>query len=441
MKKPVNAAGRPKKGLSEAQLAWLLMAPALLVIFAIALFPVLRTFYLSLFDLRLNHPTKNTTQLSYQLNVNRFADANYRLEKSFKANLKTETGTVADELKSISADYDSLINQVLEGAGLSETYQQVWDLQAAMKPVPEELQVKGFTGADADKLSDGIKQCQDRLYTLQAQAKDGKSVKMTAQIYDDIAFSMASPNFVGLENYTTYFQDMRMWSALKNTVMFAAFAVSFELVLGIGIALLMNRNFRGRGLVRATVLVPWAIPAAVSALTWRFMYDGQYGIVAMLFEKIGFISSAGVLLTDGSWSMFGLIFADIWKTSPYMSLLLLAGLQSVDTSLYEAAEVDGANQFQKFFKITLPLLKPSILVAVIFRSMDALRVFDLVSVMTNGGPANGTEVITLYAYKTMFGNMMFGAGSALSVIIFILLAIFCVSYIKLLNVDLVKIDR
>lgn len=433
---------KSKKGLSETQLAWVLVAPALIVICAIALFPVLRTFYLSLFDLRLNHPSKNQTQFSYQINIERWADANYRFDKTIKACLETETDRfIVSELEDIQSEYSLLIEQVSKDAAVKEQYQQVWDLQAAMATIPDALQYAKVDELQTKNLREKVLDLQKRLYALEETASDGKSVKLAAQIYDDILYAIVSPNFVGLENYFNYFKDDRMWSSLGRTLWFAGCAVAFEMIIGLAIAVLMNRTFKGRGIVRATVLVPWAIPASVSALIWRFMYDGQYGVVSTFFASIGIVDSPGQVLTDGTTAMFALTFADIWKTSPYVSLLLLAGLQSIDTSYLEAARVDGANKVQAFFKITLPMLKPSILVALMFRSMDALRVFDLVSVMTGGGPSNGTEVISLYTYKTMFGNMLFGQGSALSVIIFICLAVFCICYIKILGVDLIKVDK
>ncbi|MGZ4031133.1 MAG: carbohydrate ABC transporter permease, partial [Tumebacillaceae bacterium] len=225
-------------------------------------------------------------------------------------------------------------------------------------------------------------------------------------------------------------------ASLWNTMLFTVISVALELVLGLGIAVLINQQFRGRGLVRAAVLIPWAIPTVVSALMWKFLYDGQNGIVAHLLEKVSLIPNMGWLLTTKFGAMLSVILSDVWKTTPFMALLLFAGLQTIPQSLYEAAEVDGASRVQQFFKITLPLLKSSILVALLFRTLDAVRVFDLVYVLTGGGPANSTETISIYAYKTMFAQMNFGAGSALSVIVFLCVALISIGYIKILGAGL-----
>jgi multiple sugar transport system permease protein len=164
-------------------------------------------------------------------------------------------------------------------------------------------------------------------------------------------------------------------------------------------------------------------------------------VMAKIFTEIGLIPNMGVLLTTKFWSMFAVIFADVWKTTPFMALLLLAGLQTIPQSLYEAAEVDGASKTQQFFKITLPMLKSTILVALLFRTLDAFRVFDRVYVLTGGGPANSTETISIFAYKTMFAQLNFGAGSALSVVVFICVALISLVFVKLLGSDLISDGR
>jgi multiple sugar transport system permease protein len=231
-----------------------------------------------------------------------------------------------------------------------------------------------------------------------------------------------------------------MWKAIGNTTTFTIISVLVELVLGLAIALLINKAFIGRGLIRASILIPWAIPTAVSALMWKFLYDGQNGIVAKIFADIGLVDKMEKLLVTDTGAMFSVIFSDVWKTTPYMSLLLLAGLQTIPDSLYEAASIDGAGKWKQFIKITLPLLKSSILVALLFRTLDAFRVFDLIYVLTGGGPANSTETISILAYKVMFSQTNFGDGSALSVIVFICVAIISMIYIKFLGRDLLN-DR
>lgn len=246
------------------------------------------------------------------------------------------------------------------------------------------------------------------------------------------------PNFVGLDNYKYYLDtnNKDFWRALGYTFEFTIISVFLELVLGIIIALIINKPFKGRGIVRAAVLVPWAIPTVVCAMMWQFLYNGQYGLMAHIFTSLHLIKNSGVLLTTHSGSTFAIIFSDVWKTSPYMALLILAGLLGIDKSLYEAAAVDGASKVRQFFSITLPLLKPTILVALLFRSLDAFRIFDLVYVLTGG--ANETETISTLAYKTMFSQLEFGKGSTLAVFVFICVAILSILYIKVLGADVMS---
>jgi ABC-type sugar transport system permease subunit len=192
--------------------------------------------------------------------------------------------------------------------------------------------------------------------------------------------------FVGLGNYLTIFRDARFWEALGHTALFASISVTVELTLGLALALAMNQAFRGRGVVRAAVLVPWAIPTVVAALLWRFIFDSQAGIANVVLANIGVLHHPLVWFVRASTAWIPVILADVWKTTPFVALLLLAGLQSIDGELYEAAATDGAGAWWQLRHITIPLLKPAILVALIFRTLDAFRVFDLIYVMTGGGP-------------------------------------------------------
>ena len=224
--------------------------------------------------------------------------------------------------------------------------------------------------------------------------------------------------FIGLGNYAELARDPRFWYALGHTVFFTAASVSLELVLGLALALAMNSAFRGRGAVRATSLLPWAIPTIVAALLWRFMFDSQAGIANAILLALGALNRPIVWFIDATTAWVPVILADVWKTTPFVALLLLAGLQNIDKSLYEAAEVDGASAWWRLWHITIPLLKPTILVALIFRTLDAFRVFDLVYALTGGGPGTATEPIALYTHSTILQNLRFGYGSALSVVIF-----------------------
>ena len=242
--------------------------------------------------------------------------------------------------------------------------------------------------------------------------------------------------FVGLDHYAEALGDERFWGALLHTAIFTAGSVTLELLLGLVLALALNRAYRGRGLVRMAVLVPWAIPTVVAALVWRFMFEGQAGIVNAVLADVGLIDRSFVWFIDAVAAWVPVILADVWKMTPFVALLLLAGLQNIDAELYEAARIDGAGAWRQFVDVTLPLLKPAILVALIFRTLDAFRVFDLIYVMTGGGPGTSTEPIALYAFNSLLNYLRFGYGSALSVIIFLVTFGLALFYIRVLGADL-----
>ena len=247
--------------------------------------------------------------------------------------------------------------------------------------------------------------------------------------------------FIGLRNYLDAVGDPRFRGALLHTLFFAVTSVTVELVIGLWLALALNRAFRGRGLVRAAVLVPWAIPTVVSALLWRFMFEGQTGIVNALLANAGLIKEPVVWFIQPGTAWIPVILADVWKTTPFVALLLLAGLQNIDASLYEAARIDGASAWRQFRYVTLPLLRPAILVALIFRTLDAFRVFDLIYALTGGGPGTSTEPIALYTFNALLQNLQFGYGSALSVIVFLVTFGLAVAYIRFLGADLIGSRR
>jgi ABC-type sugar transport system permease subunit len=247
--------------------------------------------------------------------------------------------------------------------------------------------------------------------------------------------------FVGLDNYLEAFGDPRFWGALGHTAFFAVTSVGLELLIGLWFALALNRAFRGRGLVRAAVLVPWAIPTVVSALLWRFMFEGQHGIVNAMLVQLGVAGEPLVWLIHPTLAWVPVILSDVWKTTPFVALLLLAGLQNIDASLYEAARIDGASGWRQFRHITLPLLKPAILVALIFRTLDAFRVFDLIYALTGGGPGTSTEPIALYTFNALLQNLQFGYGSALSVIVFLITFGLALLYIRFLGAELTGARR
>ena len=235
-------------------------------------------------------------------------------------------------------------------------------------------------------------------------------------------------NFVGFDNYLSFFEgeaygvlaDPLWWHAVRNTLWFTGWSVSLELVLGMLVALLMNQKFKGQGLLRAAVLVPWAIPTIVTAKMWGWMFHDQYGVINDLLLSVGIIDGPLAWIAEPGLSMWAVVFADVWKTIPFMALMLLAALQTVPADLYEAARVDGATPWQRFTKITLPLIMPAMIVALIFRVMDALRVFDLIYVLTSNSEA--TLPISGYARDQMVAYQEMGSGSAASVLVFMMVA-------------------
>ncbi|MCW2961193.1 MAG: carbohydrate transporter rane protein 1, family [Thermoleophilia bacterium] len=224
--------------------------------------------------------------------------------------------------------------------------------------------------------------------------------------------------FIGFENYTRILGSAHWWDATKTTFIFAFASVTVEFALGLCMALVMNKGLgKATGLVRVAVLIPWATITIVTALAWKWIFTPTSTLTWMKTVMGWFVEESCMLC--GTWSsMFAMVFADAWKTAPFIALLLLAGLQSIDAEMYEAADVDGASRWRQFVSITLPSLKPAILVALLFRSLDALRMFDLAYVMTNG--ANKTETVSMLAYDVMIKRLDIGLGSAMSVLVFVL---------------------
>lgn len=224
--------------------------------------------------------------------------------------------------------------------------------------------------------------------------------------------------FIGADNYAALIADERFWAAAGHTLYFTVVAVGLELGLGLAFAFVLHRAVRTRGLLTAAVLVPWAIPTVVAAKTWHWLYDPDIGLVAraLPFDDVNLLGMPG-------WAMHAAILVDVWKSTPFIALLLYAGLSTIPDDIYKAASVDGAGAFTVFTKITLPILRPAIVVAALLRSLDAFRVFDAVYVLTEGGPANTTETLSIYAYKTLMRSGDFGYGSTLAVATFVCLAI------------------
>jgi len=238
----------------------------------------------------------------------------------------------------------------------------------------------------------------------------------------------------GTVRYKGTLVDPAWWNAVWNTVRFSLVSVGCETVLGLIVALVLNAEFKGRGLVRAAILIPWAIPTIVSAKMWAWMLNDQYGIINDIGLKLGLLSEKLAWTANVDTAMAAVLMVDIWKTTPFMALLCLAGLQMVPRDIYEAAKIDGINPVKVFFKITLPLIWPSLMVAVIFRAMDALRVFDLMYVLTPNSAA--TKTMSIISKENLFDFDKFAYGSAQSTLLFAILAIFVSLYIWLGKVDL-----
>ena len=227
---------------------------------------------------------------------------------------------------------------------------------------------------------------------------------------------------LGLRNYSTALGDADWWAALEHTLIFTVASVTLELLIGLGMALAMHEAFRGQGLLRTVVLVPWAVLTVVTATMWRTMFVSPYGFVNTI------LGTKTVWLGSEPQALIVIIVADVWKTSPFMALLILAGLQVIPGEIYEAAKVDGASTWQRFTRITLPLLMPAILVALIFRTLDALRIFDLPFVLTKG--AHGTNTLSLESYQTFLANNIIGLGAAMAVLTFIIVMAVSFLYIR-----------
>lgn len=227
--------------------------------------------------------------------------------------------------------------------------------------------------------------------------------------------------FSGLSNYQRMAGDGRFWQSLSNTAIFTTASVLLELILGIGVALVLNQAFRGRSIVRTITLIPWALPTAIMGIAWAWIFNDQYGVVNDILRRLGLIDAGISWLGDPTLAMIAVILADVWKTTPFIALLLLAGLQSISNDLYEAHALDGASAWQSFWNITIPLLMPQIVIALLFRFAQAFAIFDLIQVMTGGGPAGATETVSIYIYSTVMRYLDFGYGSALIVVTFLIL--------------------
>ena len=228
--------------------------------------------------------------------------------------------------------------------------------------------------------------------------------------------------------------DPDWWNAVYNTVKFSIVSVTLETILGLIIALVLNAEFKGRGLVRAAILIPWAIPTIVSAKMWGWMLQQQYGIINDILLNLHLIKDKVAWTANADTAMLAVLMVDIWKTAPFMALLCLAGLQMVPRDIYEAAKIDGVHPIKVFWKLTLPLIRPALMVAVIFRMLDALRIFDLIYVLTPN--MKSTKTMSIISKENLFDFDKFAYGSAQSTLLFVILIAFVSLYIWLGKVDL-----
>jgi multiple sugar transport system permease protein len=248
---------------------------------------------------------------------------------------------------------------------------------------------------------------------------------------DANGFIVKGSTFVGLDNYTAIFKGdtgQRFWNAAYNTTFFTVVCVVLETVLGVAMALIMHKAFKGRSVVRASILVPWAIPTVVSALLWKWIFQADGIANTLLGTQI-------LWSTEGWQSQLSVVVADTWKTAPFIGLLVLAGLQTIPAEVYEAAKVDGASVLQQFRQITLPLVKPALLVAVLFRILDTLRIFDLPFVLV-GAHKDSVETLSMLAYDEAF-NTRYGPAAAYATVLFLYVAAVAYAFVKILGADVI----
>lgn len=246
--------------------------------------------------------------------------------------------------------------------------------------------------------------------------------------FRDVAF--LEKKFILLENYRNLLSDPGFWQSVRFTLLFIVVSVPLELLLGLCFALLLNQAIPLRGLLRACVLIPWVIPAAISARIWELIYNYNYGLANFLFTSFGLSTEPTNWLGTELGAFVALVVSDAWKTTPFVTIILLAGLQTIPEELRRQSQVDGAGLLQRFWRITLPLLRPVLVVALLFRTIDALRIFDLIYVLTGGGPGGSTTSLSLYGYKYfLVGD--FGYGSAVSVMLFLIAFGLAVVYVRL----------
>ncbi len=241
--------------------------------------------------------------------------------------------------------------------------------------------------------------------------------------------------FIGLGNYANILQDPYFWASIGRTFYFMAVSIAVEMIVGVLVALLLNTEFRGRSILRALILVPWALPITIDAIMWKWIFNPSYGAFNSMLLQLHLIDGYRAWLSDPISALNVVILADVWKVTPLVILFVLASLQTIPKPLYEAAMMDGANRWRSFWQVTLPLLMPTLTIVLVLRTMDAFKVFDIIYIMTSGGPSDGTKVIAYYTYVEAFSYLRLGRGAALAYLMTFFIAIMAFGYIKLLNHD------
>ena len=248
------------------------------------------------------------------------------------------------------------------------------------------------------------------------------------------AISLMNPfdsGWIGLENFASLYDDAKFWKSLKNTAYWTIASVFFQFFLGLGLALLLNQSFCGRRLVQALVFLPWAVPTFLSALTWAWLFNPVIGPLPHWMAAMGILSEPYNILSDPATALWGPIIANIWFGIPFFAITLLAALQSIPRELYEAAAIDGASAWQCFVKITLPFLAPMIMITVMLRAIWIANFADLIFVMTGGGPANSTQILSTYIFTTAFRKLDFGYASAIAVVLLLLLLLYAAILLRM----------
>jgi len=259
--------------------------------------------------------------------------------------------------------------------------------------------------------------------------------------FTDTSLITQSQDFIGLKNYLLLSGDAKFWNAWWHTVYFTVVSTACETVIGLLMALVLSQYFTGRGLVRAAMLVPWAMPTVVTSKMFGWLFDGQHGVINYLLLQAGLITDNINWYGSPDTALATIIIADVWKTTPFMALLLMTALQTIPKSLSEAAYIDGAGAWIAFWQVKLPMLLPMLLIAGLFRALDAFRVFDLVYVLTAGGPADSTETLSTLSYKTLFATLEFGYGSAISTAMFVTEGILAIAVCFFLILSLKRMGK